>query len=417
VVKGFIDEIELVKAPEHFKEDLIALFAPILSQKPVQMSWLERQLLLANDLPGLTLSGTLSRPEEAEAGATKLLLTAELQSFETSLEVNNRDSRYVGPWQGSVWGAANSLVRLGDQLSLSAATTSTVEELMSVGLGYSIPLGWMDSRLSSYANWTGGKPGEELRDLEVEVGILTMGVDLSVPLIRRRNDRLTATASFEAQNGKTDILGTRISTDRTRVLGLTFDYGNAGWLEDSATSLQLKFRKGLDVLKARDGEEGNASRGDGKADFTLLSASLSHNQLLWGNWSSFLATTGQYSFDPLLAGHEFALGGEDFGRAYDRGEIVGDHGITAGAEIRYNFDSVFEWLPSLQLYSFADWGAAWEYREADFESLASTGAGFRASTDFGFEFSLEYAHALTKTPSQQYEVGDGRIFFRARQSF
>lgn len=416
VVEGYIDRIIVQDAPEHLKPALVRMLAPVLESRPTSLRLLERQLLLVNDLPGLSLASTL-RPAREGQGAADLILVASFQPYAAGLSIDNRGSAYAGPWQATAWAEANSLARFGDQLSGSVTVASDPRELSSTSFGYHMPLFENRMRVGGSLTYATSEPGDEMRDLEVDSRTLAFDLGAELPLLVDRGQFLSLRGAFNYMDVDTDILGSRISEDRLRSVSVTASYAVSGLL-GGASNASATLEQGLDAFGAHESPQEDTSRADAEAAFTRLSLRASHQQPLGYDLSAVLSAAGQYAFTPLLAAREFALGGADFGRGYDAGEEVGDHGVAASLELDYELDLGQSWIDRSQLYSFADYGHAWQKgNDGDSAALASAGAGARIHFVSGTDLSLEYAHPLTDSPSKTYGLGDGRLFLRVNQRF
>ena len=128
-----------------------------------------------------------------------------------------------------------------------------------------------------------------------------------------------------------------------------------------------------------------------------------------------LGVAGQWSADPLLSYEEFSLGGEQFGRAYDYGEVTGDDGVAGSGELRYCDSTRWPWLSEYQVYGFYDIGAVWNETPGGGttrDSLASAGAGLRLFLTSRLRASFEAAKPLTRMV-QTTDDEDWRFFFSA----
>jgi hemolysin activation/secretion protein len=129
--------------------------------------------------------------------------------------------------------------------------------------------------------------------------------------------------------------------------------------------------------------------------------------------------SGQIASKPLFSSEEFGYGGQDFGRAYDPSELVGDSGIKGSLEIRYlglkpGFDV------NLSPYAFYDIGKVWNEDTGGIsESGSSAGFGVSISHSTGFSGNFGLAYPLTRkinTPIDGNPEGP-RYLFQARYSF
>ena len=112
----------------------------------------------------------------------------------------------------------------------------------------------------------------------------------------------------------------------------------------------------------------------------------------------FSRVTGQLTPDPLLPLEQLAIGGLGSVRGYDPGSRLGDNGVVASAEMRFQVTENDGW-GTVSVVPFFDIGALWN-NEVDLEGverevfdpsvLASVGVGLRweigdfsVQTDFG----------------------------------
>lgn len=162
-------------------------------------------------------------------------------------------------------------------------------------------------------------------------------------------------------------------------------------------------------------KEGNelASRAKGRPDFLKLTAELTRLQQLSDRFSLVATFAGQYSARPLLASEEFALGGPNFGRGYDDGEMSADSGVAASLELRYAV-STDRFLPSgAHVYTFVDGGHIWSRSESaplTRAKLSSYGAGMRANLTKNLYATIEVAKPMSSDVLTQGNK-DPRVFF------
>ncbi len=114
-------------------------------------------------------------------------------------------------------------------------------------------------------------------------------------------------------------------------------------------------------------------------DFQVATLNGSVSANLTDTLSAQLLFSTQYAFTTLPPPVLGFYGGEVFGRAYDPGALAGNSLATAALQIGQHIDTGLPWLSDLNLFAFADYGAAWNpagspYR---FASLGSAGVGVR----------------------------------------
>ncbi|MGR9168628.1 ShlB/FhaC/HecB family hemolysin secretion/activation protein [Rhizobium sp. KDH_Rht_773_N] len=382
VIEGYVDHVEW---PTDLAGRYPALFAEysakITAVRPANIKTIERYLLLANDLPGVTVRSRFEASKE-NSGATSLKVEMDHKPFTWGAQVDNRGTKGRGPWQYLTSVEANNLLGLQERMGLVYAGSFDTNELQYLAGNFSVLLN--TEGLTSFSNisYSNGDPGiYELRQLGYGGRSFSFETGLSYPLIRSRDENLILSGSFflEDSRGETDSL--LISNDRIRGFRLKADYDNADEF-NGINQATFTLSQGIGGLGATSADNPYASRENGRPDFTSISLYLSRLQGLGSGFSFFGAVEGSYSFDPLLAAEECSYGGRFAGRAFDPSELTGDRCFTALAELRYDLPEISPDVSSAQLYQFIDFGsvhridpAAGEDRNAD---GSSAGVGFRA---------------------------------------
>ncbi|MFK0207191.1 ShlB/FhaC/HecB family hemolysin secretion/activation protein [Agrobacterium sp. NPDC090283] len=381
VIEGYVDHVEW---PEDLAGRYPSLFAAytakITAARPANIKTIERYLLLANDLPGLTVRSRFEA-SKANSGATTLKVELDRKPFAWSVQIDNRGTKGRGPWQYLTSVEANNALGLQERMGLVYAGSFDTEELQYVAGNVSVLLNAEGLTSFSSISYSKGDPGiYELRQLGYGGESFSFETGLSYPLLRSRDANLILSGSFflEDSHGETDNL--LISRDRIRGFRLKADYENADEY-NGINQARLTLSQGISGLGATHADNPYASRDKGKPDFTSVSLYLSRLQGLGSGFSIFGAVKGSYSFNPLLAAEECSYGGRFAGRAFDPSELTGDRCFTALAELRYDLPELAPDISQAQLYQFVDFGsvhridpAAGEDRSAD---GSSAGIGFR----------------------------------------
>jgi hemolysin activation/secretion protein len=102
---------------------LVAYGEKLRASRPLKADDLERYLLLANELPGVTVRSVLE-PSANVPGASNLTLVAVEKPVDATFELDNRGTRYVGPWQGYTSVGFNDLLGYNERTAFRYATTS-----------------------------------------------------------------------------------------------------------------------------------------------------------------------------------------------------------------------------------------------------------------------------------------------------
>jgi hemolysin activation/secretion protein len=393
VVEGFVSDIVYQGDIGPARAAVEKLMNGMRDVRPISIGEIERRLLLANDLPGLTVHGTLE-PAPATPGASVIVVRSERKATEGSATLDNRASPYLDNRQLSANFAWNSIGARADRLTLNTRTSLPGGRATAIGAGYDALVSAQGTSVSLAGSHARSHPGRELEVLDVRSQVSTLLGTVTVPLTRSRGENLRAVGQFEARSVDTDIFGTTFTRDRLRILraGASYDRSD-DW--NGITTLRGMLHQGLSGMGATPNGSALASRINGRSDFTKLTFDLTRLQQLSSRVNLVGSFTSQYSRQPLLASEEFGLGGASFGRAFDEGEISGDKGLAATLELRY----VPRGMPRpMQFYGFVDGGRAWAAdggNPVPRTQLSSFGGGVRSSLSEKLFATLEIAKPMS----------------------
>lgn len=382
----------------------------IRSDGPSSTKDLERYLLLIDDLPGVKARSIL-RPSSTPGGG-ELIINIEQDSFEGALGIDNRGSQFIGRYRGTAVAAFNSALGIHDRTTLRAILTNETEELRFADITHEEQIGSDGLNIRGRFAMTETEPGEELSLSDIRGTSRLFDIEAIYPIIRGRQLNLNIQGGFTVLNTHSDVLSLQTSEDKVRYVyaGTRFDFTDS---LAGINQFDLSFAQGIDGLGAT-GEGLGRSRVNSEQDFFRANFYAARIQDIYAGFSVELAASGQYSADELLASEEFSIGGEEFGRGYDAGEIAGDKGIDGSIELRYSDNTGYDFLQTYQLYTFYDAGKVWNKNpgvgETSHESLASAGIGARFNLDYDISGYLEFSTPLTRNVAAEHDDGS-RIFF------
>ena len=121
VIEGFIDRVriegDIGPAKDRVQRYLnkIAERDPTSGKpRPLREQDAERYLLLADDIPGISVFGVLQRG--SELGASELVVRAERKWSDVYFLFNNAGSKFTGPMRGASWFRENAATVLGESV-------------------------------------------------------------------------------------------------------------------------------------------------------------------------------------------------------------------------------------------------------------------------------------------------------------
>ena len=406
VVEGYIADITVQGGDEPTRALIKGYLAPAQDSRPLRLATMERGLLMANDIPGVTATGVL-RPSPDTKGASDLVVDAVQPWISGGLRSDNRGSRFSGLWTivGDV--EFNSLFG-ADQLAGTVTVSPSSLEQAAGQLRYRRAIGDEGLIGSLIGAVTHGQPGSTLTAFNVRTDSWAGGARLTYPLIRTRAETLLLDGGFTVQDARIGLLGFGLSHDKWRVLDFGGTYQRAHVL-GGVWTVTFDLAQGLPFLDASPNRVGGLpnpllSRFGGATDFTKFGAFSRLALPLVGSFSAVISAQGQYSFSRLLTGEQITFGGTEIGRGYDPGAISGDHGLGGSAELRYDFHFANSYVHALQPYVYLDAARTWYIRRGvpsptlfD-QSIASVGGGVRVWLPYNFTASAEVAHTLIVVP-------------------
>lgn len=399
VIEGGVQRVAFPGLPDREADRLRPYTSAVLAERPLRLATLERALLLINDLPDVRVAPSLS-PIDEKTGNYELALAIDKSRFSGVVSLDNRGTRSLGPVETQAAGGVDSVLTAFDRLSLNFFTIpNQPRELMSEQLGYDLPLGSGGTRGTLTVARTDLHPHGNLASLALSGDATHFGAGVTHPVLRLRDQSFWLGGAFDVQQSEQSQQGVRQFDDQLRVLRLHGLYlADDGW--GGSNSVNVEASQGLDALGASQPGGSELSRPNGRPDFTKFTGTAIRQQHLFGGFYLRLSAAGQKAAEPLLVSEQFALGGTQFGRAYDPGEIAGDDGAAGSAELRYVGLVDNSAIRSYEVYTFYDLGTVWNMGVSDGtqrQSLASAGVGVRVALQRGLSAGLEVADPLTRT--------------------
>ena len=300
--------------------------------QPLAADALDRGLLLADDLPGISVAGTLE-PGQSDGDTALVLKTTDEPFVLGDVGLDNTGARATGTERLSVNLNINSPGGRGELL--------TAYLLHSQGSDYgrialTMPYGYHGLRLGASLSSMDYKviegPG---RAAEVRGRSVSMGIDMSYPLVRSRMSNVYATAGLENKTFFSQNI-TAVQSDyesyalRAGLSGNRFDDIGGG----GANSGSLQILGGRLAHMLMHSQLGNIDAAFHKVNYTF-----SRQQHLVDSHSLFFSLQGQHATQVLDSSEKFYIGGSQSVRAYPVSELGGERGQMLGAEWRWRLDA------------------------------------------------------------------------------
>jgi hemolysin activation/secretion protein len=409
VTEGFVAGLAFEGAVGPAERQLRRFLEPLVGRRPLPHAALERALLLAGDVAGVSASGLL-RPMEGDPGALQLLVRLERVPVSGFATLDNRGNVPTGAWQGLLVGQFNALGARGESGQLALYQTDGNGQTFGQASAEMF-LGASGLRLRGFAGAGRAAPGGALAALGYAGETRVAGGALAHPLLRSRPRNLTLTAQFDAFDSVVrlrtgpDAPRERASRDAVRALRL----GLEGEARDAllpfapaaaVSTGTLRLSRGLEAFGSSDGSRGTSARAGSDFGFARLVGEATRTQPLLlpvQGWmlSAHVAAAAQWTDDVLPPAEKFYLGGNRLGRGFHAGQLAGDRALAGTLEMQLAGD-LPGGLPS-QFYLFRDEGRARD-TGGDTRRLASWGGGVRLQLTEGTQLELEALRRITLAP-------------------
>ncbi len=381
------------------------------TNQPLSATALDRALLLADDLPGVSVAGTLA-PGAAEGETALVLQTTDEPLVYGDIGLDNTGTRSTGSNRLTANVNINSPGQRGELLSLSGLHTQG-SDYGRVSL--TVPDHHNGLRLgfnASSMNYRVVEGANSVLALGIHGSSSSMGLEWSQPLVRARLHNLYFTGgldnkSFYSSNRNSTPTDPQSYSDyetdslRLGLSGNRFDELGGGGANSG--SVQLLWGR-LTAMQAH-GQINSLDR-----SYNKLSYSLMRQQTLTPAHSLLLSLQGQQATQPLDSSEKFYIGGASTVRAYPSSELGGERGQVLSAEWRWRVH------PAWVLSAFVDRGQVVSLPATSSDaktSLTLIGQGLSASWQgpAGVTAKLTWAHrhGANPHPTQAGTDSDGTL--------
>ena len=406
VIEGKLGQIR-AEGNRHYRESFLRWqLNQLKSGEVLRNAPLEREMLLLNELPGLSAKAVMQ--PGADFGTSDLVLQTEEKWANASLGLNNYGRESIGEYRLQADAALNGLLGIGDRFDFTGLYAEG--NLMHYGrMAYSMPISPSGTRATMYYSRYGyhvdtKKIGAGVAALDINGEGENFGFNLLHPVWRSERkslylgagyDRTVTVQEEETLNNTTKShLGIAQFTALFNYLAPDNSFSTVG------ATLSTNFQ-GTPLVT----EVGGGLVPENNTEAAKLQVDLSHYRAVWRELGLLARFTGAVSADPLSDLDQFRLGGPTSVRAYPASEVGGDDGFFASAELQHPF----AWLPVLndeRVKAFVDTGTVYRQHSGlrglkASESLSGAGIGLSATA-----FNHLLVDVLMAHPFGQQEASD-----------
>ena len=436
VVEGRIASVKLDGDIGPAGTQVLRFLKRLTEEQPIDAATLERYLLLAQDVPGITLHAVL-QPSSDEPGALNLIAQVSRAKLSGLATLDNRAFNETGPFEALGVLDLNSFSEFGERTEFSIYHTFPNSENFGQVSSEAF-VGSSGLRLRIYAGHGTTDPTGVLASSFYH-GITTVfGGQAIYPVIRSRQQTLNVFFALDALQSTINANGEfPQSYDALRVLRLGEEYALSDlWLggdRSAVDAVAVRVSQGLKLLGAStNGTSPTSARVGEQAGFTKINFEASRTQTLFAPWAGATVAlmglaTGQWTPNVLPPAEQFYLGGARFTRGYYAGQVPGDKALAATMELQLNTNIEFAAFGvagnvAAQFYTFYDWGETWQNLSTDRATMInSAGGGVRAQLTPKVEVDLEGLARFNRFPtgsgSQVSPLNGAAFYFRVLTRF
>lgn len=362
VIEGRVGRV-LVQGSQRYRDDQLTASSLGLIGRPLRQMELDRALLYARDLPGVSVTSVL-QPGLNE-GETDIVLVAKdsARPYEISAGLSNHGTDSTGKYRAEVGVSAFNALGAGDVLAISLGYGLNPTDSWQAALSLSIPSSKVDG-LSAIAGLS--RSEMELNTgpfsaLEIHGPTTQLYAGSDWKFIQRTDLQVQASARLIHEQSRLDGLGMELSRHAFNVFdaGLSLRHTDRRWR--GINMAQLTVRKSFDDQSA----PMNWLYPAHDSYFWVGRLSAARLQALPANQRLLLRGSAQFTDDALTPLEQFSLGGPSSVRAFPLSSALGDRGVQASFEYQVSAPGFAEhaspfngrrWGDLLELSLFYDWG-------------------------------------------------------------
>ncbi|MBT8100057.1 MAG: BamA/TamA family outer membrane protein [Gammaproteobacteria bacterium] len=338
-------------------------------------------------LPGLDVSAAI----RSKAGqGRQLQLDFDYAPIESSVQASNRGIEELG--RNVLFGRVrlNSVLDWNEIIDVYGAASTSYDKYSGFGIAAGKLFGDGSTQLRASAFFSTAEPASiSPRTYERS----RFQLRASRTMIDAASGWLALSISLQSRELQLTESGLLTRDERSNSVGIGTRFA---WRAPSTATYRgdLEIRQGLSGLGTRL-DSGSAVPDPRESDFYVVEFDLRRTHRFADRWRFELGLAGQMTDSILPSSERFKIGGEEYGRAYDLGEVSGDRGLAGKVELGRQLFSRRTAAMPLELYSFYDAGTVWPQDYSGSQSAASAGLGLSMRSE-RLRGYVEVARALTR---------------------
>ncbi len=416
VLEGRVGRV-LVQGSQRYRDDQLNASSLNLIGRPLRQAELERALLYARDLPGVSVTSVL-QPGQNE-GETDIVLVAtdSARPYEITAGMSNHGTDSTGKYRAELGVSAFNALGAGDVLAASIGYGLDPADSWQAALSLSVPFDDVPG--------LSGIVGVSRSEMEVNTGPFA-AMRLKGPttmfyaggdwkFIQRSDLQLQASARWIHEDSELEGLGFLLSRHTFDVIdaGISLRHTDRRWR--GMNLAQVSLRKSINDESSPQNWLYTAHA----PYFWVSRLSLARLQALPGSQRLLLRGNAQFTEDALTPMEQFSVGGPTSVRAYPLSAALGDRGVQATFEYQLSAPGFADtpspfngrrWGDLVEVNLFYDWGRtspAPDNRRLGVLPITLEGAGVGLGLRLPWQPDLRLDMSAAK-PTGSYRGSDGR---------
>jgi hemolysin activation/secretion protein len=387
VLFAHMTAIEVKGVSGRNKTRIRRILQPLLEQPQFNSIDVERILLLAQDVPGLSTHMTL-RPAGTVRGDIVADVAVKYQPITVDASLLNSGPDTAGPFGAIVSVRVNGVLGLGDRTTISAYSSVPLKEQQVIRIEEELQLDHDGTVF--VGGWTGAWSSSAFLGQNVLSRTSLTALELRRAIIRKRTRTVSLGLGVELVDQHVRIAGQPFSTDQLKIgyIRLDFDHNIALKTDSVRLGGSISWRKGLsgEMLNCDPARGPCANLPSSRVDADPRAWIMRGHGYLTIPVSSKLtfSVAPRWQYSPqIVPTFEMVTGGNyTIGRGFDPGAITGDSGLGLTTELRLNLsEREGEEQLTARPYLFVDALRTWTHRTPlpipTTQMLLSAGPGVR----------------------------------------
>ncbi|MBA2124945.1 ShlB/FhaC/HecB family hemolysin secretion/activation protein [Hyphomicrobium methylovorum] len=347
----------------------------------IEKNGLERAMLLISDLSGAGMPRSVMGAGRAQGTSDFQFEVPEGRRFDGFVLEDNFGTPYTGRWRTMAGINANSLLGLGDRLSVFGMISENTD-LMNGRVAYSVPIGYDGLRAEAAVYRTDYALGDQFASLDAAGTVDGISGALFYPLLRSREDTIVVSAVYNYKRLNDLVLD--MSTNYRKINEGTVSINRERVGELFGLPLVTSSNLGLTIGNVEYPDAAqlafNKAGADTAGDFQKISGGITLTLALAQKLSLVVDARGQKSLSGNLdSSEQFGLSGIYGIRSLNEG-LSGDSGWVITPELKYALPDIYAWHHAASV--FIDVGGValengdYTTTQPDYLSTADIGIGY-----------------------------------------